>query len=74
MATTCKKLNPEYTPIISDICKKKNNIIDIARELMNIFESVISSQIQTHKLALAPELYEFVKKEQKRIDRIIDAK
>lgn len=74
MATTCKKLNPEYTPIISDICKKKNNIIDIARELMNIFESVIFNQIQTHKLALEPELYEFVKKEQERIDRIIDAK
>ncbi len=53
---------------------EENNIVDIARELMNIFESVISSQIQTHKLALAPELYEFVKKEQERIDRIIDAK
>lgn len=38
------------------------------------FGSVISNQIQNHKLALEPELYEFVKKEQERIDRIIDAK
>lgn len=25
MVDTCKKLNPEYTPIIYDICKKKQN-------------------------------------------------
>lgn len=42
--------------------------------LVNIFNSRISSRIQAHKLALEPELYEFVKKEQERIDRIIDAK
>lgn len=42
--------------------------------LVNIFNSRISSRIQAHKLALESELYEFVKKEQERIDRIIDAK
>lgn len=71
MVDICKR-NPEYTPIISDICKKKNKIEDIARDLMNIFESEISKQIQAHKLAFEKELYEFVKKEQERIDSIID--
>lgn len=71
MVNTCKK-NPEYTPIISDICKKKNKIEDIARDVMNIFETEISKQIQAHKLAFEKELYEFIKKEQERIDSIID--
>lgn len=51
---------------------RKNKIEDIARDLMNIFESEISKQIQAHKLAFEKELYEFVKKEQERIDNIID--
>lgn len=39
---------------------------------MNILESEISKQIQVLKPAFEKELYEFVKKEQERIDRIID--
>lgn len=71
MVDICKR-NPEYTPIISDICKEKSKIENIARDVMNIFESEISKQIQAHKLAFEKELYEFVKKEQERIDSIID--
>lgn len=41
---------------------------------MNILESEISKQIQVLKPEFEKELYEFVKKEQERIDRIIDAK
>lgn len=51
---------------------RKNKIEDTARDVMNIFETEISKQIQTHKLAFEEELYEFVKKEQKGIDSIID--
>ncbi|QIU97130.1 hypothetical protein [Bacteroides faecium] len=74
MAATCKKLSPEYTPIISDIYKQRTNIVDIAKDVMNIFESVISSQIQVLKPTFEKELYEFIKKEQERIDCIIEAK
>ena len=72
MAETCQRINPTCKPIISDIYKQNNKIEDIARNVMNILESEISKQIQVLKPAFEKELYEFVKKEQERIDRIID--
>lgn len=72
MVEECNKIAPNYTSIINDICEQRTNIVDIAKGVMNIFESEISRQVQNHKLAFEKELYEFVKKEQERIDRIIE--
>lgn len=74
MVETCQRINPIYKSIISDIYKQNNKVEDIARDVMNILESEISKQIQVLKPEFEKELYEFVKKEQERIDRIIDAK
>lgn len=72
MIEECKKMAPNYTSIINDICKQRKSIVDIAKDVMNIFESEISRQVQAHKLAFEKELYDFVKKEQERVDRIIE--
>ena len=72
MVDTCTKLNPTCITIISNICKQKNKVEYIARDVMNIFESEISKQVQAHKQAFEKELYDFVKKEQERIDCIVE--
>lgn len=72
MEEECKKIDPNYKLIIEGIHKQRTNIVDIAKDVMNIFESEISRQVQGHKLAFEKELYDFVKKEQERIDRIIE--
>lgn len=71
MVDYCKKTAPNYTSMISDIYKQKTNIVNIAKDVMEIFESVISKQVQCQKLAFEKALYDFVKKEQERIDCII---
>ena len=72
MEEECKKIDPNYKLIIEGIHKQRTNIVDIAKDVMNIFESEISRQVQGHKQAFEKELYDFVKKEQERIDRIIE--
>lgn len=66
------EISPVNELIIEGIHKQRTNIVDIAKDVMNIFESEISRQVQGHKQAFEKELYDFVKKEQERIDRIIE--
>ncbi|SHF87159.1 hypothetical protein SAMN05444349_14140 [Bacteroides faecichinchillae] len=72
MVEMCKKTDSQYVLVIDDIYKNRTNIVDIARDIMNIFESEMSHQIQAHKLDFEKELYDFVKKEQERIDCIVE--
>lgn len=71
MSEKCKEIDFRYESIIADIYRQKTDIFLIALNVMTIFESEMASQIQNQKKIFERELYEFIKKEQERIDKII---
>lgn len=71
MSKISKDIFPEYEKTIDDAIKTKDNDLDKAINLMNIFCHVISTYLNEQKKIFEEELCAFVKEEQKRIDNIV---
>ena len=71
MVQISKKISPEYEENIEDVIKTKDNNLDKAISLMNIFCYVVSTFLNEQKKIFEEELCAFVKEEQKRIDNIV---
>lgn len=70
MVQISKEIAPEYKKDIDNLIKTKDNDLNKAINLMNIFCYVISTYLNEQKKIFEEELYAFVKEEQKRIDNI----
>ena len=71
MVQISKEIAPEYEKNIDNVIKTKDNDLNKAINLMNIFCYVISTYLNEQKKIFEEELYAFVKEEQKRIDNIV---
>lgn len=71
MANMSKEIAPKYEKDIHFIINEKNNDLNKAINLMNIFCYTISSYLNEQKKIFEDELCAFVKEEQKRIDSMI---
>lgn len=71
MVQISKETAPEYKKDIDNVIKTKDNDLNKAINLMNIFCYVISTYLNEQKKIFEEELYAFVKEEQKRIDNIV---
>ena len=71
MVQISKEIAPEYKKDIDYVIKTKDNDLNKAINLMNIFCYVISTYLNEQKKIFEEELYAFVKEEQKRIDNIV---
>ena len=71
MVQISKEIAPEYKKDIDNVIKTKDNDLNKAINLMNIFCYVISTYLNEQKKIFEEELYAFVKEEQKRIDNIV---
>lgn len=71
MAKMSKEIAPEYEKNIHNVINEKNNDLNKAINLMNIFCYTISAYLNEQKKIFEDELCAFVKEEQKRIDNIV---
>jgi hypothetical protein len=71
MAKISKEIAPEYEKNIHNVINEKNNDLNKAINLMNIFCYTISAYLNEQKKIFEDELCAFVKEEQKRIDSMI---
>lgn len=71
MAKMSKEIAPEYEENIHNVINEKNNDLNKAINLMNIFCYTISAYLNEQKKIFEDELCAFVKEEQKRIDSMI---
>lgn len=71
MAKMSKEIAPEYEKNIHNVINEKNNDLNKAINLMNIFCYTISAYLNEQKKIFEDELCAFVKEEQKRIDSMI---
>lgn len=71
MVQISKEIAPEYKKDIDNVIKTKDNDLNKAINLMNIFCYVISTYLNEQKKIFEEELCAFVKEEQRRIDNIV---
>lgn len=69
MVQISKEISPEYEKDIDDVIKTKDNELNKAINLMNIFCYVVSTFLNEQKKIFEEELCAFVKEEQRRIDK-----
>ena len=72
MASRCQKIAPHYQQTIATIIGQEDIAIEKAKKILNIFQTEMARHIQQQQMELNRELTEFVKYEQKRIDKLIE--
>ena len=72
MENRCCEIEPRYLDIINDIKNKEKNEISRCANILTIFESELSCQLINHINSFEKEFYQFVDKEQKRINKIVE--
>lgn len=72
MASRCQKIAPHYQQTIATIIGQEDIAIEKAKKILTIFQTEMARHIQQQQMELNRELTEFVKYEQKRIDKLIE--